>query len=78
MTIRISIGANREVLLKLAADIQSAFAGKYLERSLSLWGNENTFKAMLPNEVEISFSNEDMEGRGDLSPDAVFVDVEEV
>lgn len=79
MAIRISIGANREVLLKLAAEIQSTFAEGNGEQSLTLWGKENIDiddESLVT--VEIYFSNEDMEDRDDLSADAVFVDVDEV
>ena len=79
MAIRISIGANREVLLKLADDIRSTFAEGKVEQSLTLWGKENIDiddESLVT--VEISFSNEDMEDRDDLPADAVFVDVDEV
>ena len=43
------------------------------ETDLTIYGKQNTGRG---EEVQIRISNEDMEGREDIKPDAVFVDIE--
>jgi hypothetical protein len=70
----IDIGGSRATLLKLADDIHTMFAGKDTEDGVTLYGTENTLDGQ--SEVQIRFSNEDMEDRDDIPSDAVFVDLE--
>ena len=70
----IDIGGSRETLLKLANDINSMFAGDgELHADHTLYGRENNLRGV---EVQIRFSNDDMEDRDDVPVGAVFVDVE--
>ena len=72
----IDIGGSRATLLKLADDIHAMFSGGDAEDGVTLYGSENTLRGQ--GEVQIRFSNEDMEDRDDIPADAVFVDVENV
>ena len=72
-TTYIEVGASRITLLKLAADIQATFAKEGEYRDMTLYAHENSSAA---GEVQIRFSNEDMEGRDDIAADAVFVEIE--
>jgi hypothetical protein len=61
-------------LLKIAADIQNHFAEGKSASDFTIYGHENN---SYPNsEVQIRFSNDDMEDRDDLPSDAVIVDLD--
>lgn len=70
--ITIDIGGSRDTLLKLASDIQSMFSGNGVE-DITFYAQENS---TLGGEVQIRFSNEDMDDRDDLPADSIIVEIE--
>ena len=62
-------------MLALAADIQNHFGEGGEADDLTLYGRENNTKTN--REVQICFSNDDMEDRDDLPHDAVIVDLDQ-
>lgn len=70
--ITIDIGGSRDTLLKLASDIQSIFSGNGVE-DITFYAQENS---TLGGEVQIRFSNEDMDDRDDLPADSIIVEIE--
>lgn len=69
----IEVGMTRTGLMKLAQDILTTFASEDGETDLTIYGKQNTGRG---EEVQIRISNEDMEGREDIKPDDVFVEIE--
>lgn len=68
--IEIEIGANRETLQKMASDLEKALGGEGTE--FTVYAHENVLAGQ---EVQIRFSNEDMEDRDDLTENEVLVEV---
>lgn len=71
--INIDIGASRKTLLKFASDIQEQFSRGGTE-DITLYAHSNS--SSNPEEIQIRFSNEDMDDRDDIPADSVFVEIE--
>jgi hypothetical protein len=69
--VTIEIGASRATMLKLAADIQAAFADAGEGQSVELEGESNDSSS---EPVTVRFSNDDME-RPEVA-EAVYVEIE--
>lgn len=61
-------------MLKIAADIRNCFGDGNYDGDLIIYGQENS--SYPDREVQIRFSNDDMEDRDDLPSDAVIVDLD--
>jgi len=73
MSSTVYIGATRERMLRLAQEIKDAFADPNSGHTLTVHAEGNVGN---DNWVDIEFSNDDMEGRTDLDPNVVLVEVD--
>lgn len=69
----ILVGASRQVLSELAIELL-AQCNRGEDVDHTIYGHANDSSS---EEITVQFSNDDMEGRDDLRPDTILVDIEE-